>query len=203
MNLSDPLLPVRQLADRFASFVPRLQAIFAAMDRAYAEVAEAYRFHCSGCEDNCCRSHFYHHTYLELLYLYYGWTKLEPRQQRTVQSRAADVCRQMAKGTHGRQTPRPMCPLNISGRCELYPYRPMVCRLHGIPHVLQRPDGRKVSGPGCDAFDRQCGSRGDAVLERTAHYAALASLEQEFRHAAGRQDKSKLSVAEMIVRFRY
>jgi hypothetical protein len=94
-----------------------------------------------------------------------------------------------------------MCPLNDSGRCELYEYRPMICRLHGIPHVLRRPDGSKTAGPGCDTFERECGSRSDAVLERTPHYRALAALEQEFRRVMGVVKGPKLTVAEMIVQF--
>ena len=196
-------LPIYRLAGRFSPYVASLQAILAAMDEAYSEVAEARGFFCSGCEDNCCRSRFYHHTYLELFYLRHGWETLDRNTRTAVRVRAEDVCRQKAADASGRHEPRQMCPLNDSGLCVLYPYRPMICRLHGIPHLLRRPDGRKVLGPGCDAFNRQCGSRTDVVLERTPHYAALAGLEQEFRRAAGLGDKMKLTVAGMILRFTF
>jgi hypothetical protein len=42
---------------------------YADMDRAYAEVADRYGFHCNGCADSCCLTRFYHHTLLEYLYL--------------------------------------------------------------------------------------------------------------------------------------
>ncbi|KPJ77030.1 MAG: hypothetical protein AMJ54_09580 [Deltaproteobacteria bacterium SG8_13] len=194
---------MRQAADRFAPYVPRLQAVFSAMDLAYVEVAGTYRFRCSGCEDNCCRTRFHHHTYLEFFYLHHGWEKLEKQRREILMSRADDVCRAMDALAPGRDTHRRMCPLNVDGLCELYEHRPMICRLHGIPHVLQRPDGRKTTGSGCDAFHRHYGDRSDAVLERTPHYGALAALEQEFRRTVGLADKLKMTVAEMIVRFTF
>lgn len=201
MNLSARAQAIRPVSERFAPYTAKLQTIFAAMDRAYSAVAETYRFHCSGCENNCCRSLFYHHTYLEWCYLHHGWKELAGQQRAAIRQRANRVCRQMAAGPHDRGASAPMCPLNQSGLCGLYPYRPMICRLHGIPHALQRPDGSKTVGPGCDAFERQCGSRSDAVLERTPHYRALAALEQEFRREMGFSDRLKLTVAEMIARF--
>jgi Fe-S-cluster containining protein len=201
MNLFGPARSIRHVSDRFAPFAEKLQAVFAAMDSAYAAVAEKYRFHCAGCEDNCCRTRFYHHTLLELFYLHRGWSALESQQRAAVRSRAKDVCRQMTVQPPGGGASRSMCPLNHSGRCELYEYRPMICRLHGIPHVLLRPDGAKTAGPGCDAFERQCGSRSDAVLDRTPHYQALAALEQELRRAMEFSYRPKLTVAEMIVQF--
>jgi hypothetical protein len=203
MKPSGPIDQIRHASDRFAPYAVRLREIFTAMDLAYAAAADKCGFHCSGCEDNCCRTLFYHHTYLELFYLFSGLEGLNPERRAALQSRAKDVCRQMEAAPAESETSQRMCPLNFSGLCGLYAYRPMICRLHGIPHVLQRPDGRKMVGPGCDDFHRQCGSPGDAVLDRTPHYAALASLEREFRQAMGLTDKLRLTVAEMIIQFIY
>lgn len=203
MKRSVASLPIRRLSDRFASYVTRLQDIFSAMDRAYCEVAETYRFLCKGCEDNCCRTRFYHHTLLEFCYLHHGWATLEPARRAALYSRAEEVCRKTETDALEEESPLRMCPLNLGDLCGLYEYRPMICRLHGIPHTLQRPDGRKVVGPGCDDFYRQCGFLEGAVLERTPHYAALAALEQEFRRVTGHREKLKLTVAEMILHFSY
>ena len=203
MNSCPPTHPVRHASEKFDPFAEKLKTIYSAMDLAYAEVADGCGFLCAGCEDNCCRTRFYHHTYLEWLYLLRGWKKLEARQQAAIHSRAEDVCRQMAAAEPERGIPRRMCPLNSDGLCELYEFRPMICRLHGIPHTLHRPDGRKVIGPGCDDFHRQCASRSDTALDRTPHYRALADLEQQTRRALGLTDKIKLTVADMIVQFTY
>ncbi len=203
MNSYPPTLPNRHPPEQFDPFAEKLQAIFSAMDLAYSEVADATGFFCTGCEDNCCRTRFYHHTYLEWLYLYHGWEKLAAEQRSAIHSRAEEVCRQMAAAGPAQDTPRQMCPLNSDGLCELYEFRPMICRLHGIPHTLHRPDGRKVIGSGCDDFHQQCASPGDAALDRTPHYRALAALEQQIRRALGLTDKLKLTVADMIVRFTY
>lgn len=204
MRFSEPNFSVRHVSDRFSTYAARLQAIFAAMDLAYSEVAGNYHFQCSGCEDNCCQSHFSHHTYVEFFYLHHGWKTLEPQQRAAINSRAIDACRPMAADVpDSGERPGRMCPLNSDGLCGLYPYRPMICRLHGIPHALQRPDGKKTIGPGCDAFYRHSGSRIDALLDRTAHYRALAALEREFRRSMGLDHKFRLTVAEMILQFTY
>ena len=203
MNSCPPTIPVCHLSEQFVPYAQKLQTIFAAMDLAYTKVADVHGFLCTGCEDNCCRTRFYHHTYLEWLYLHYGWKKLETEQQAAIQARAAEICRQMATDEPLQESPRRMCPLNSNGLCGLYEYRPMICRLHGIPHTLQRPDGRKVIGPGCDDFHQQCAPRREATLDRTPHYRALADLEQQIRRALGLTDKLKLTVADMIVRFTY
>ena len=57
------------------AFIPlgnALIEIYAAMDHAYSVIADQLGFVCSGCEENCCRSRFYHYTYLEYFYLLEG-----------------------------------------------------------------------------------------------------------------------------------
>ena len=53
--------------DKLSPFFNQLQDIFAEMDCKYDAVAESYGFKCRGCEDNCCLTRFFHHTYLEYL----------------------------------------------------------------------------------------------------------------------------------------
>ena len=54
----------------------------------------------------------------------------------------------------------------------------MICRLHGVVNTLRKPDGSKLSFPGC--FKCQSlteGVEGVPVLERTSLYKELAGLE--------------------------
>lgn len=173
--------------------------LYAQMDQAYAAAAGAHGFACNGCQDNCCLTRFYHHTLVEYRYLRAGLA-LEPEATRDlIRQSAAEVVQQMNDAGRTNATVKVMCPLNQAGRCTLYAHRPMICRLHGIPHQLRRPDGQRQTGPGCDDFDRQCGETQEAILDRTPLYMALAALERELRQATGFNRKIKMTIAEMIV----
>jgi Fe-S-cluster containining protein len=181
-------------------YFDRLRQIFAGMDRKYNQAAAHYGFQCTGCEDNCCRTRFHHHTYLEFLYIRDGFDKLEPSARHAIRARAEAVCRRTAQAQKKGPAERRMCPLNDAGLCRLYPYRPMICRLHGIPHELQIP-GRPVSyGPGCGVFDEQCSGRPYFRFDRTPFYSEMAGLESEFKQAIGLTGRIKLTIAEMIMR---
>lgn len=181
-------------------FFRRLQAIFAEMDRKYDEVAEAHGFECRGCEDNCCLTRFYHHTYLEYLYLRLGFDQLDPSDQTIMLARAADVCRQAEMADKKGQRVRQMCPLNQNGLCSIYRNRPMICRMHGIPHELRKPGQPVIGGPGCGDFDVQCPDSAYIQFDRTPFYLEMARLENEFKAAAGISGRIKLTIAEMIMR---
>jgi Fe-S-cluster containining protein len=173
--------------------------LFEQMDAAYDCTSAKSGFVCSGCEDNCCRTRFYHHTLVELLYLQSGLVALPPRQQRRIRERARAAARQMETLERDGLPVRVMCPLNEEGRCILYGHRPMICRLHGIPNTLRRPDGRILTGPGCDNYYLQCGPADGDPLDRTPLYAAMADLERRLRDRLGFNSKIKLTVARMIL----
>ena len=96
---------------------------------------------------------------------------------------------------------RVMCPLNEKGLCGLYQYRPMICRLHGIPTEIKRPGGVPARGPGCGDFDRQCGHKQYILFDRTPFYMEMAGNEKEIRGRLGFTEKIKMTVARMIVSF--
>ena len=182
-----------------SDFLDRLHGIFAAMDREYKRVTEQYQFHCDGCTDNCCLTRFYHHTSLEYHYLRQGITKLDPRKKCEVLAKADEVCR-LTVDADAKQLPvRLMCPLNTDSLCDLYPYRPMICRLHGIPHELRKPGQRVIHGPGCGTFDKCCADKHYYRFDRTPYYTEMARLENEFKQALGLKGRIKMTVAEMIV----
>lgn len=183
-----------------AVLIQRLKQIYTAMDHAYDGAASNYGFTCDGCRDNCCRTRFYHHTIIEHAYLKEGLMALKPEMQDQIKLRAMTVIA-ATENAHGNpEAARLMCPLNFAARCILYSYRPMICRLHGIPHELKKPGRQAIMGPGCETFNRRCGHQRYFQFERTPFYRDMAKLEKELRQAIGFDGKIKLSIAEMIVK---
>jgi Fe-S-cluster containining protein len=196
-------LPAKLDDESLHVYLDRMRQIFTGMDQKYDQAATHYKFLCTGCEDNCCRTRFHHHTYLEFLYIRAGFEKLEPTGRHAIQAKAEAVCRLTAQAQKKGAAVRLMCPLNDAGLCRLYPYRPMICRLHGIPYELQTP-GRSVScGPGCGAFDEQCSGRPYFKFDRTPFYFEMAELESEFKQTIGLTGRIKLTIAEMILRMEH
>lgn len=200
MNLTpEPFLTTRH---RYLPLLNRLEIIFRDMDRTYAAVAEQYGFRCNGCVENCCLTRFYHHTLLEYLYLVEGMGTLDASARQAVLKQALAVSTRMAGADRRGEALRIMCPLNQDGRCTLYPYRPMICRLHGIPHELHRPDGDVIKNPGCDEFFKGCRESGKTAyirFDRTPFYRQMAMLEKELRLQTGYADTIKLTIAQMLV----
>ena len=190
---------------RCRPLLDRLERLFEEMDNAYASIAGQYGFQCTGCTDNCCLTRFYHHTLIEYLHLMEGLHTLEAVAQEKINTRVQVVCEQMSAADCSGEPMRIMCPLNSGGRCRLYAYRPMICRLHGIPHELQSPGGSISRMPGCDAFFDQCRSGGKSdyiCFDRTPLYRRMALLEKEMRQETGYTDPIKLTVAEMLATFK-
>ena len=182
-----------------SAFMDRLKKIYAAMDSAYHRAAEHYGFVCDGCRDICCRTRFYHHTIIEYVYLIEGFKTFNLAKQSELKSRAVAVVDEAARADQSGAAVRLMCPLNFDDLCILYPYRPMICRLHGIPHEHQKPGQNPVYGPGCETFDRRCGGKGYFKFDRTPFYREMAMLEQEARHTLRFAGKIRMTVAEMIL----
>ncbi len=184
---------------QYAVFFDELAAIYAEMDRQYNVAASEYGFACSGCTDNCCLTRFYHHTHIEHVYLLNGFFGLDTRTRIDILQQAKAVMKKAVQADAAGQTHRIMCPLNIETLCRLYEFRPMICRLHGIPHEIRAPGRDPVFGPGCAEFFRGCEDGKYVPFDRTPFYARMANLEQRFRKASGFHDKLKKTVADMIV----
>ena len=190
--------PDRILED-FMPFEDRLRAIYVEMDDGYDVVAKRYGFECRGCEESCCETRFYHHTWIEYLYLLAGFRLLEKNRQQQIIQRAsiADEKHRMVE-MNGRMV-RVMCPLNEEGLCILYDFRPMICRLHGIAHELRKPGQKPVFGSGCDLFTEKYGKIPYISFDRTPFYQKMAVLEQEFRKASGIGNKIRMTIAKMLL----
>jgi Fe-S-cluster containining protein len=181
-----------------SAYLKELQGLFDQMDRQYDDIAQAYGFQCAGCENNCCYSRFYHHSVLEYLYLLKGVMTLSVDKQSAVRSRAAETVRAFQNAN---EKVRLLCPLNDDERCIIYDFRPMICRLHGLPHELSRPGdhSNKNYGPGCEVFERQFGHMTYRKFDRTPLYKKMALLEKAYRDTSGFSGKIKMTVAEMIL----
>jgi len=187
--------------DDYTPFLDRLDILYKAMDRKYQAAADYYGFQCNGCEDNCCYTRFYHYTLLEYLYIRKGYHLLDKERQAEVKHSALDVCRKTAAVDKKGRAVKLMCPVNIAGLCLLYAYRPMICRLHGIPHELTIP-GRGISkASGCGDFVRKCSGKPYYKFDRTPFYAQMAALEKALRQSVRGMHKMKITVAEMVATF--
>ncbi len=177
-------------------FLSALEDVFISMGKAYDNAARGYGFTCTGCNDNCCLTRFYHHTLLEHLYIEAGFKTLNGALQADVIKRAEQVVNNTKAAHLENKIPRIMCPLNVDGLCILYHYRPMVCRLHGIEHELgQSP----VRSRGCDLFTEQTQNMDYIPFDRTPLYIEMAKLEKGIRQTSGFSQKLKHTIAEMLL----
>lgn len=198
--MKDIFKRIRRHGEGASPWFDRLATVFAAMDAGYEMSAGTYGFICKGCEDNCCRTRFYHHTVLEYMSIYRGFLRLG-HERKAVEVRAAEYCRQHDEADTVGTKVKPWCPLNANGRCLVYEERPMICRLHGLPHTLCQPGGKIVHGPGCDYFQHHHTPGHFTPLDRTPFYKAMAGLEKEFRIALDVNVRIKQTIAEMIISF--
>jgi hypothetical protein len=171
--------------------------LYEKMDAAYDQVADRYGFHCTGCADNCCTSLFFHHTFIEKAFLVQGFRQMDTIRKQTVRTRAADYVGQTFAGGHAGRSLKLMCPLNLRGRCTLYAFRPMICRLHGLPHELHPPGRQSIRGPGCDAG--QFDGKPYIPFDRTPFYMDLAAREQAFKKRHNLTGRPRLTIAQMLL----
>ena len=192
---------LQEILSDHAGAIRQLEALYTQMDASYNAVAHSHDFECTGCEDNCCLTRFYHHTLVEVAALFSGYLKLTEEQRRSVTRRAWKYCQALEKDEHQNGPLRRLCPLNQASQCLLYHERPMICRLHGVPHIMRHPVRGLITGTGCHIFEAACQPGNSPPLDRTPLYRGMAQLEKSLRHASGIEDPVRLTVAEMIVCF--
>ena len=183
-------------------FSKQLAELYHDMEAAYAHTAKAINFSCSGCPDNCCDSYFLHHTYTEWSYLWHGLKTLEENLLQKITEKAAQYVVQSEAALARGERPIIMCPLNTDGLCSLYPYRLMICRLHGVPATFTRPDGQKLDFPGCFQCQEHISANNSiTALDRTQFFRRLVELEIGLLgHKRMTAPKVKLTIAQMIVK---
>ncbi len=172
----------------YEPFLDKLANLYREMELAYIKSASIYDFKCRGCDDNCCKTYFCHHTLIEYLYIIKGYKNIQSGLKNKIKEKIPN---------------KEICPLNFKGLCVLYEFRPMICRLHGIPHIFIRPDGIKVRGEGCEEFYKSIKKKNiklnrENVLDRTPFYKEMAALEKAVRKYSKIDLKIKMTIAEMI-----
>ena len=184
----------------------QLQDIYKKMEQDYDKVAQQLHFSCSGCPDNCCDSYFLHHTYAEWAYLWAGFSELAASKQEKLKQRSYEYIEQCKGAKKSGEQPQVMCPLNEEGLCQLYKFRLLVCRTHGVPATMTRPDGQTMRFPGCfrcqELVEKKYDNSNQAPhVERTPLLRQLVLLESELlnnrRHLL---PKVKMTIAEMLVK---
>ncbi|WP_417912257.1 hypothetical protein [Candidatus Electronema sp. TJ] len=178
-----------------------LADIYSGLEEDYRRVAGEIPLSCQGCPDNCCDSWFFHHTYCEWAYLWQGLRRLETRTQTKIVRQAEDYLWKSQVQLAAGRRPQLMCPLNENGLCALYEHRLLVCRMHGVPAALTRPDGQQLRFPGC--FRCQEIVQGEDAaprMDRTLLFTRLADLENRLLGGCRQRfPKVRKTIAEMIV----
>lgn len=179
----------------------KLAGLYSRMVAAYGVSAKEVGLSCEGCTDNCCYSYFEHHTYIEWAYLWKGLEALPEERRKLFIKQANDYVaraqREISEGTR----PRIMCPVNVDGLCGLYEHRFMICRMHGVPNALTKPNGQTIQFAGCwQTQELTKDMDKPPILDRTKLYTDLVRLEMEFVGPKLRSlPKVDLTLAEMIV----
>ncbi len=181
-----------------------LETIYDVLQQGYEKVADALDFSCEGCSDNCCDSWFKHHTLVEWLYFREGFEALSAERQQELQLRAQKYLQQAELALQKDERPQIMCPLNEGGLCILYKHRFLVCRTHGVPAKLKRPDGRVFTFPGCFRCQNIVNERYNMAgsdlaprVNRTPMLIRLANLEKNILYI--KNIKIDKTIAEMIL----
>jgi hypothetical protein len=167
--------------------IPRLTELYRQIDDKYREIAETVGLTCEGCDGvRCCTVDLRLHTFMEMHYVRRGFNTLEPAIQREVMLRSRAMKAAKEDDPYGEEYRNAVCSVNVAGRCILYHYRPMICRLAGIPHVISRPDGKSIESGGCSHYAKQIGqSHQDVRIDRTEYYKAMAGLEMDMVKSTG------------------
>jgi Fe-S-cluster containining protein len=184
--------------ETLSPYLLKIKDLYSSMDAAYSRAADYSGFRCVGCSESCCKERFYHYTLAEHLYLIEGMGSLDAITAGEILFRAKEAVRLYRLHDLQGKPERLLCPLNVKGLCGLYEYRPMICRLHGIPHLVRKPGGPEQTGPGCHRFAEEIAPAGP-VFDRTEYYSGVAAVEIEVRRLVKFNGRYRKTVAEMIV----
>ncbi len=179
--------------------IPRLTELYRLMDSAYCEVCNQVGFSCEGCDGvKCCTVDLILHTSVEMLYLRRGFNTLDMSRQLEILGRCRGIIKAKEDDALGDGYRNAVCALNFEGLCVLYEYRPMICRLAGISHIIIRPDGTVTESGGCICYHRENQQdRPNLKIDRTDFYRQMAAIEIEVVRAVGKRTASR-TVAEAL-----
>ncbi len=103
-----------------------------------------------------------------------------------------------------RSASRGVCPALAGDRCRIYPFRPIICRTHGFPMLVEREEGgREVRF--CERNFRSSGRRltlsGEFVLDLERLNEALARVHSRFMKSWGEGRRSPIPHRVGILHF--
>jgi Fe-S-cluster containining protein len=182
-----------------APYLEKLFEIYREIDNAYDKSARFYQFSCKGCDENCCDNIFYHHTLIEYFGLIEGFEKLEQEVREESIRRAKTYLKKLNKHRGKEEQIKLMCPLNYDGLCIIYDYRPLICRIHGLPGELNHPKKGRQQFSGCRRFERIAEKDRTEIIDRTAFYTQIATLESKLRYEMDYMMKFHKTIAEMLL----
>ncbi|MEI6134915.1 MAG: hypothetical protein WCP72_08060 [Desulfomonile sp.] len=176
----------------------RLKELYEQIDYIYRKAAVQSAFSCYGCDGaKCCTVDLIVHTFAEMLYMRRGLGALNRPTRLEIKKRSKQVVELKRLDSLGEYR-NAICAANFDGKCKIYDYRPMICRLAGIPHFIDKPNSTRVFGPGCDRFElNACDNISVEKIDRTPFYRKLAELEIETINTQGRRTQS-LTIAEIL-----
>ena len=123
---------------------------------------------CEGCS-SCCEEGMYPYSELEFRYLMIGFRQLSDEEKEQVISETKKLL-EIYKEKNC-ECFMHKCPFLINGECSVYPYRGIVCRVHGLAWF----DGEKVQLPYCV----NTGLNYSKVFDRTTGEVFLPNVIQE------------------------
>lgn len=180
----------------------QIAAVYEEIEKQYDVVAKQLDFSCTGCPDNCCDSYFLHHTYSEWAYLWQGLQELPVEKRQEFEQRSRDYVLKSQEALGRNERPQIMCPLLDDGLCGLYKHRLLICRLHGVPSSMTRPDGQQLLFPGCFRCQEITGDNEDVPrMDRTTLFQQVVQIEMEWLGVKRNiLPKVKMTIAEMIIK---
>lgn len=108
--------------------------------------------HCKAGCSACCEKGDYPLTSIELEYLMKGYIALDNTTKQTVQQNI----KTMKKGE--------VCPFLVNKKCSVYPYRPIICRVHGLAYRYKEG---KIKLPYCANYGKnysEINEKGEIII---------------------------------------
>ncbi|HMK34446.1 MAG TPA: hypothetical protein VK463_05220 [Desulfomonilaceae bacterium] len=179
--------------------IPRLAELNRVIDSAYCKAGRSVAFSCEGCDGvKCCTVDLNLHTFIEMLYVRRGFNTLDKTLQETVLERSHAIVAAKRQDALGEAYRNSVCALNFEGSCLIYAYRPMICRLAGIPHHIVRPDGRTIESGGCSRYQNEIQPLHPQLkIDRTNFYREMASIEIDIIKLLGKRT-APYTIAETL-----